>query len=177
MFPQRAEVVAPQRVPPAVICDKSRIKTVHLRRCDNFSGRVRCEWADDVHDECRLEDLEIVHDRLPAHFAGARESRCFEYSAAVDEQHFEQPREGRPLLEPEEFLNILRPVRIQPLLIVAFRCGCREKERREAASCEPMLQARIAERHHVSVRHGREPDLVLSASQRIAKLGSCAEPR
>ena len=65
-------------------------------------------------------------------------------------------------LEPEEFLNVLGPVRVHPFLEIPFRRWIREQEGRQSTAVQPGFEAIDAE--GVILRFGADDDLATKLS-------------
>lgn len=177
MFPERPVVVSTQRRPSAMAGDESRVKPIHAWCSHDLGRRIRCKRPHHVHDKRRFEHIKIVHHRLSTYLARACEAGRFKNAAAINEQHFEQSRKRGALFKAKQLLHVLRPICVQPLLIVALRRRLGDEKRRWSATRHPVFYIGLSERHHVGLRHGREPYVRFATGQRVTKLGPGAKTR
>ena len=108
------------------------------------------------------------HSALSA-IAGAKDA------AALDEHQFEESLEGRPLLQPEEFHDVFRPVGVHPLLKVLLRKGRSEEEGRKPAPQHSMIKIRTAEGGQILEDHGRKKHVGFPTGQGVFEACGCAQ--
>src|SRR3990172_3457966 len=72
-----------------------------------------------------------------------------------------------PPFEPEEFQDVFRPIGVHPFLEVAGRIILGEKEGRKAATQKATFQVSVRELGQILGDHGGEPELTLSAGERV----------
>ena len=176
VFPQHAMIFRAQRAPATPHADKTGIETIHLGRRHDFGGAAMAEGAQYMHHMGCLQHRQIIVHRRTTRLALAGKTRCLVHAAALHQQQFEKLLEGVALFEPEQFLNIARPVSIQPLLVIAFDRFPGNKERRQATALQALLQ-RAAEGSYIRRHHRGQPEIFLAPGQCVAKPRGGAQGR
>ena len=92
-----------------------------------------------MRDERCLKNAEVVCDGWPAYLARAGKSSGVKDATALCHDQLGESLERISPLQTEEFLDILSPVSVHPLLKVAFWVVLRQKEGRKAAPQKTVL--------------------------------------
>src|SRR3989338_7521230 len=103
-------------MPPPMVTDKARVKSVDLGRGDDFGRPMCAEWADDVGNKRCLQRSQVVRNRLPADLTLGRELIGLEDPAAASHEQLGEFLERIAALQAEELLYIFRPIGIHPFL-------------------------------------------------------------
>src|SRR5271157_65341 len=132
MFPQNPQVLGTQFLPATVVTHKSRVEAVHLRGRHDLICSMRAEGADYVGYKRRLQDLQISTDCRAAHCTGTRKAGSFKDPAALGQHQLDELLERTAALQPEQFLDVLGPVGVHPLLKITLGELISQKERRQS---------------------------------------------
>ena len=98
-------------------------------------------------------------------------------AAALCEHQLDEPQERPAALHPEQLLDVAGPVGIEPLLKPALGSFVREKERRQPAVAEPVIDTARAELLLVPDGHRRQTEIALAVGERVAESPRGAEGR
>src|SRR5262249_16236493 len=120
---------------------------------------------------------QIIRDRRTADLTGAGEFGGFKDPAALRHKEFGKFLERVPSLQSKEFLHVLCPVSVHPLLEFPFWEVFGQEKRRQTTVEETMMEVLSAKIFEISRGHGREPQLSLASSQRIAELARSTQRR
>jgi len=66
-----------------VVTNETGIEAIDFGRGDYLRGPTSAEWPNQMRDERRLKNAEVVCDRWSAYFAGAGELSCLKDAAAL----------------------------------------------------------------------------------------------
>src|SRR5712691_10673448 len=164
-------------MPTAVVTHEACVKAIDFWSRDDFCRAIGTKRPNHMHHEGRLQHGQIIRDRRAADLTGAGEFGSFKDPAALRHEEFGKFLERVTSLQPKEFLHVLRPIGVHPLLEVPFREVFSQEERRQTTVEEAMVEVLSAKIFEVGRGHGREPQLSLASSQRVAKLARSAQRR
>src|SRR3989344_592071 len=177
MLPENPEVVLSQRAPSLVGADETRIEAIDLWRRSNLRCAAGVEWPPDLRDVGFFQYLEVVPDRHVAHSARGREFGRFKDPAALRKQEAREFNKGMPILQTEEFLNILGPIIAQPLLKSPGRKIARKKEGWKSSMVKPGPDLWPPEISQILTDHGSKVHHLFAAGQRVPELGGGRQGR
>src|SRR3990170_6127344 len=177
VFPQGPHVLPPQVMPVSMVADESGVEPVHLRSRNDLRGSMRAERAQNVNDESRFEDGQVVRNGPRADLAGPGEPGRLENPSALRHQQLEEFLERLAPLQAEQFLDVLRPVGVHPLLVFALRQAPGQEKRGESAAQNPATHAGRPEIVQIGEDQRGQPDFGLPAGQGIPEFLRCTERR
>ena len=169
VLPKVSEIIVSQGRPSPIIADESRIESVNLGGRHNFFGAVPVKRTYDMDDECLFKNLQIIRNGRLRHFARLGETLRLEHPARLDHQQFSEFQERMAAFQSKQFLDILGPIGVHPLLIVSLRQRVGQKERGQSAPQESVFQVGFAKIAQIRKRHRRQPKIGFSTSQCVAE--------